>query len=140
MKFRPLLTALFAATAFSPPSNQSLITNSKSDTSTYCLPVPGQHASATIIPRMQRPRPGEVSLGASASSNITKTNSPVSSAIPPPPAWVLTLEEILTATFRVVITVLTLFNVNVTWRIRADLDRRPRGLRHAWAGVRVEIV
>ncbi|KAF6227674.1 hypothetical protein HO173_012004 [Letharia columbiana] len=100
---------------------------------------------------MQRPRPDEVSLpppasanaGASAASNIAKDNSSTSftpQTIPSPPAWVLTLEDLITAIYRIVITILTLFNVNITWRIRANQDRRPRGLRHAWAGVRLEFV
>lgn len=132
MKIRPLLTALFAATAFSPPSIQSRIAKPSSITSTYCIPVPRRHAFATIVPRVQRARPHEVSLsppalansGASASSNVTKSNTSTSSARdarPPLPAWVLTLDDILTAIFRILITILTLFNVNITWRIRGEL-------------------
>ncbi|CAD6581690.1 MAG: hypothetical protein ASARMPREDX12_000631 [Alectoria sarmentosa] len=88
---------------------------------------------------MQRPRPDDVSLSppalvapsSSMTKNVTKDNDSTSSvlhAVPPP---ILTLEDIVTAIFRIIITILTLFNVNIAWRIRANQDRRPRGLRHA---------
>lgn len=172
----PTLTALLAATAFPPRTMQARITKKEPTSSIYCLPVslPPRPISAPILPRKQRARPHKISLSpptlagpsTSTTRNVTKRNDSTSSApqaIPPPPAWVLTLEDIVTVIFRIVITILTLFNVNITWRIRGEWHRspcaehgcqsarlmcpianqdrrRPRGLRHAWAGVRLEIV
>ena len=102
-------------------------------TSTSCVPIQQRRAFATILPRIQRLKPDEVSLSPptlppnqATTHNHTKHNdstSPNSHTIPPPPAWVLTLEDLITAIFRIVITTLTLFNVNITWRIRGEYSR-----------------
>lgn len=132
MKLIPQLTALLAATAFSHPTTQSRISKTEPTTSVYCVPiVPRRYISATILPRMQGPRPDEVSLsppalngpGPSTSNNITKTNISTSRSLhtlPSPPTWVVTVEDLITAIFRIVMTVLALFNVNITWRIRGE--------------------
>lgn len=176
MNLLPTLTALLAATAFPPRTMQARITKTEPTSSICCLPVslPPRPTSTTILPRKQRARPHKMTLSpptlagpsTSTTPNVTKRNDSTSSApqaVPPPPAWVLMLEDIVTVIFRIVIAILTLFNVNITWRIRGEWHRspcaehgcqsarlmcpianqdrrRPRGLRHAWAGVRLEIV
>lgn len=137
MQLRPLLAALLIAAAFSPLTFQSQTSTPNPTTSIYCVPLPRRHTSATILPRMRRPRPDEVSLsppsltGPSTSTtpkNGTKDHNSSSyplHTLPPPPAWVLTMEDIITAIFRTVITILTLFNVNITWRIRGECYGRP---------------
>ena len=170
MKPFPLLIALVATIAFST-TVESRLPKTSSDTCTYHIPTHHRLTLTTILPRTQRPKPNEVSLSPPTlpvpakpgSHNITKNNSSTSSTpqeMPSPPAWVLTVEDLITAIFRIVLTILTLFNVNITWRIRgeyqsmtahkrchpnlthptANQDRRRRGLRNAWAGVRFEIV
>ena len=130
MQLRPLPAALLAATAFSLLTIQSQTSTHNPTTSTYCVPVPRRHNSAKILPRMRRPDPNEMSLSPPSltgpSTNVTKDTSPSSNplqALPPPSNWVLTLEDLITAVFRIVITILTLFNVNITWRIRGECHR-----------------
>lgn len=137
MRLLPLLAVSLAATASSPPTLQSrVIKCSEPTASTECVPAPRRHTSVAIVRRMQRPRPDELPLpppasanaGASASSNIAQDNSSTSftpQTIPSPPAWVLTLEDLVTAICRIFITILTLFNVNITWRIRGECQRSP---------------
>ena len=128
MKPFPLVTALCATIAFSA-TVESRLPKTKADTCTYYVPTRPRLTFTTIFPRTQRPRPDELPLSPpalpapakSSSNNVTKDNSSTSSTpqeMPSPPAWVLTAEDLITAVFRVVITVLTLFNVNITWRIR----------------------
>lgn len=134
MQLRPLLTALLAATAFSPPTIQSQSSTDHPTLNTYCVPIPRRHTSAPILPRMRRPRPDAISLSppplsnpSTSTTNVSKDTNASSNplhALPPPPAWVLTLEDLITAIFRVVMTILTLFNVNITWRIRGEWHRR----------------
>ena len=134
MQFRPLLAALLLAAAFFPLTIQSQTSTPNPTTSIYCVPLPRRYTSATVLPRMRRPRPDEVSLSpppltgpSTPTTNGTKHNNSSSyplHALPPPPAWVLTMEDIITAIFRTVITILTLFNVNITWRIRGECQRR----------------
>lgn len=125
MNLPSLFTALLAATAFSPPTVQFRITKPESTTSTYCVP--------TILPRMQRPRPDDLSLSppalvapsSSTTNNVTKDNNSTSSVLHLVPPPLLTFEDIFTAIFRIIITILTLFNVNITWRIRGEYHRNP---------------
>lgn len=131
MNIFSLFTALLAATALAPPTIQCRITKTEPTASTYCVRFPRRHTSATILPRVQRPRPDEVSLSSPSltgpNTNVTKFNESTTSplqALPPQPAWVLTLEDLVTTIFRIVITILTLFNVNITWRIRGECHRR----------------
>lgn len=128
-----LLAAFLAATACSPLTIQSQTSTQIPTTGFYCVPIPSRPASATILPRMQRPRPHEMSLSppplsdpSTSVTNLTKDTNPSSNPLhmlPPPPAWVLTLEDLISAIFRIVITILTLFNVNITWRIRGKFQR-----------------
>ena len=136
MQLHPLLAALLLVATFSPLTIQSQISTQSSTTSIYCVPLPHRHTSATILPRTRRPRPDDISLspppltGPSPSTtpkNGTKDHNSSSyplDMLPPPPAWVLTMEDIITAIFRVVMTILTLFNVNITWRIHGECQRR----------------
>ena len=136
MNILTLITALLMATSFPRLTIQTRIAEKQSTNSIYCVSVPRRHTSATMLPRMQRPRPDDVSLSVpalsgpstSTTNNITKDNNSTShtlQVLPTPPAWVLTLEDLITAIFRVVITILTLFNVNITWRIRGECYRSP---------------
>lgn len=129
-----LLAALLATIALSTFTLQSNALETKHGTTTYCVPVPRRLVLATILPRAQRPRPDEVSLSppaladprTSTSTNVTRDNSSTSStphAMPSPPTWVLTVEDLITALFRIVVTILTLFNVNITWRIHGECQR-----------------
>ena len=169
MKLFPLITALLATIAFST-TVESRLPKTKADTCSCYVPTHRRLTLTTILSRTQRSRPDEVSLSPPAlpapqkpsSNNITKDNSSTFSTPQEPsaPAWILTVEDLLTAIFRVVITILALFNVNITWRIRgeypstiahkecqanltrptANQDRRPPRVRNPWAGVRFEIV
>ena len=130
MKPVPLLIALFATIAFSA-TVESRLPKTNVDTCTCYVPTHRRLTLASILPRKERSGPNEVSLSPPAlpapeepaSYNVTKDNKSTSSTpqgMPSPPAWVLTVEDIITAVFRIVITILTLFNVNITWRIRGE--------------------
>lgn len=135
MRLHPIFTALLATLALFPPTVQSRSTKTVPATLNYCVGVPLQHTSATILRRKQRPTPKEISLSppalnapsSSITENPTRANNATSStphALPPLPPWFLTVEDVVTAIFRIIITALTLFNVNVTWRIRGECQRK----------------
>ena len=84
-------------------------------------------ARVTIQSRMHGARPDEVSLPppalpnppTSAWNNTSKHNnstSPFPKIIPQPPTWALTVEDLVTAVYRIVSIVLTLLNINITLR------------------------
>lgn len=80
--------------------------------------------------RMKSTRSGEVSLSPESTplpyytraDNSTKTNTtlPIQQSSLKIPSWVPTLENIITPIFRTVILILTLFNVNITWRLHGQ--------------------
>lgn len=131
MRLRPLFAALLATVASFPPNVQSRITRTEPTTFNHCADIPPHHTSATILRRKQGSTPKEMSLSqpaltgpsTSITKNLTRGNNATSStlrALPPLPPWVLTLEDLITANFRIVITALTLFNVSITWRLRDE--------------------
>ena len=151
--------------ATTQPRMQSLTTRTDSKASTCNFPVRLWSTRVMIQPRKYRATPDEVSLSppalpnspASALNNNSKYNnstSPLSHMLPQPPTWVLTLEDLITAIFRIVSIVLALFNINITWRFHgkcheivgrtsikltcslANQGHRPREVRHAWGEVR----
>ena len=153
------------ACATSQPHMPSSITNTDPTASTCHFPIRRWPARVTIQPRVHRVRPDEVSLSplalpnspASALNDTSKhhnSTSPLSHIPTQPPTWVLTLEDLITAIFRIVSIVLALFNINITWRFHgkcheivgrtstkltcslANQGHRPREVRHAWPGVR----
>ena len=127
MKFLHVLAALLTVLAVSPSTILSLTTDTDLNISTYHVPVRCWPARATIQPRMHGARPDEVSLSPPAlpnspasALNITKKHNNSTSSfpqiLPQTPTWVLTLEDLVTAIYRIVSIVLTLFNINITWR------------------------
>ena len=197
MKLLHFLTALLTFLKLSPPTIQSLTTDTDPNISTDHVPVRRWPTRATIqshkqslttktdskastchVPirrwptrvmvqaRMHGARPDDVSLSppalpdspTSALNNTTKHNNPTSPSpqtLPQPPTWALTLEDLVTAIYRIVSIVLTLFNINITWRFHgkchsswrtrtsttltcplANHGHQPREARRAWAGVR----
>ncbi|KAM0806116.1 hypothetical protein BDR22DRAFT_883853 [Usnea florida] len=137
------------ARATSQPRMPSSPTKTDFKASTCHVPVPIHRwpARVTIQPRMHRARPDELSLSppalpnfpASTSNNTSKDNSstnPSPQGLSPPLTWVLTLEDLITAMYRIVSILLTVFNINITWRFHAHHAHQPREARHAWDGVR----
>ena len=145
---------------------QTLTTNLNPTISTCYVPVRRWPTRVTIQPRMHRARPDELSLsppalpnspssGLNNTSNHNKSTSPSPQIIPQPPTWTLTVEDLVTAVYRIVNILLTLFNINITWRFHgkchsswrtrtsttltcplANHGHHPREARRAWAGVR----
>lgn len=153
------------ARATSQPRMQSSTTMTGSKASACHVPVRLWSTRVMIQPRKYRARPDEVSLSPPALANSPastpndtskhhNSTSPLSHILPQPPTWVLTLEDLVTAIFRIVSIVLALFNINITWRFHgkcheivgrtstkltcslANQGHRPREVRYAWAGVR----
>lgn len=130
MKLFPLLSFFFATIVFST-TVESRLSKIKPDTCACYVPTHRRLTLTTILSRTQRSRPVEVSLSPPTlpipakptSNNITKDNSSTSSTpqkMPSAPAWVLTVEDLITAIFRIVVTILAFFNVSITWRIRGE--------------------
>lgn len=147
MKFLHVPAALLTVLAFYPSTIQSLTTDTDLDISTYHVSVRCWPTRAIIQPRMHGARPDEVSLSppalpnspASALNNTSTHNnstSPSPQLLPQPPTWALTLEDLVTAIYRILTIVLTLFNINITWRFHGHHGHQPREARYAWAGVR----
>ena len=105
------------------------ITGNTTDVPARCMSIAGRLTCSNK--RLKRSRKGEFSISppsppsSPSAPSLTpisrapkKTNhTSTSSAAPNLQSWTPLLERILTAVFRAVITILTLFNVNFTWRI-----------------------
>ena len=115
---------------------QSLMTNPDPTISTCHNPTRRWPTRAMVQARMHGARPDEVSLSpptlpnspASALNNTSKHNnstSPSPHILPHPPTWALTVEDLVTAVYRIVSIVLTLFNINITWRFHGKCHGSP---------------
>ena len=126
----------------SQPRILSSTTKTDSKASTYHIPIRSWPARVTIQPRMHGARPGELSLSPptlpnfppSALSNTSKDNNSTSlsqQTFSQPVTWVLTLEDLITAIYRILSIVLTLFNINITWRFHGKCHSSPTYLDKA---------
>lgn len=89
-----------------------------------------RYTHSIIRTRTKRSRSGKVSLSPESapppyikpnnSTKTTNTTLPIQQSSPKIPFWFPTLEAIVTPIFRAVLLILTLFNVNITWRIHGQ--------------------
>ena len=110
------------------PVSESTRTND-SLTSPDCVTVAHQGTYPILHTRMKRSRSSEVSLSPQSAppsytkpDNGTETNTTLSIEQHPQSTYsrIPFLENIITPIFRTVILLLTLFNVNITWRIHGQ--------------------
>ena len=96
--------------------------------------VARQDVHSILRMRIRNSRGGEVSLSPPSATppyikpdNNTKTNATLPSQQPDPkvPYWFPALENIVTPIFRTVILILTIFNVNITWRLHGQFPTLP---------------
>ena len=133
MKLVPLIIIVlisFSATlVVSSPTDglKSTMCPPGSNVSGYCPPCPNIGARPAFFAHyraLKRARKDELSISPGAllpsppsygspSDNTTYTTTDSASL----PGWSPSVETIVTAIFRALLTVLTLFNVNITWRI-----------------------
>ena len=88
---------------------------------TPCLCVAGRLALSSHHNLLKRSHKPESSISpptlAPPNSNGKTNNTQIADQESTLPSSLLTLENLITVVFRAVITVLTIFNVNITWRI-----------------------
>lgn len=84
-----------------------------------------------IRTKTKRSRSGRVSLSPesapppyikpnNSTKTITNTTLPIQQSSSKIPLWIPTFENIITPIFRAVILILTVFNINITWRIHGQ--------------------
>ena len=140
-----ILTILVAINYASchPPPHHALepqlesIRKNQSVTGSKCVAVAHRDPQSILRTRMKRSRIGKISLSPQSPppplppyigpDNSTETNSTLPTQRPSPQmsSWIPTLEDIVTPIFRTLILVLTLFNVNITWRIHGQWPALP---------------
>ena len=130
MKFALVVLLSFAITTFalnpfrhsdSPGSRMHHTAGNTSGDCTKCLCITGRLAFSShhILPRRSHKSDPSISPPSLAPSSNTATinaTQPASSQSQLP-SWSPAVDTLVTAVFRAVITVLTLFNVNITWRL-----------------------
>ena len=113
------------------PPDKSICRNHSVTGSNYVPAIHG-YTRSTLRMRIERSQSGKISLSPQSSlppypspDNSTKTTTNTTLPIQQPsskiPFWIPTLESIITPIFRAVILILTLFNINITWRIHGQL-------------------
>lgn len=114
-----------------------------------CVAAAHRNTHSSFGTRMKRSRTGRVSLSSGSApspyitpDNSTKTNStktdgtktnntkkngtetnttiPAQQTFPKIPSWIPTLENVITPIFRTILLLLTLFNIDMTWRIHGQ--------------------
>lgn len=87
------------------------------------------HTNSMLRTRIKRSQSGKISLSPESApppyirpDNSTKTNTtlPIQQPSRNTPSWISTLEYVITPIFRAVILLLTLLNVDITWRIHGQ--------------------
>ena len=123
-----------------PPTRDALrpdsetVNGNHSVSGSNCVTV--AYPNTDMIPhtRMKRARSGRMSLSPDPASppsnkpdNTTGNNStlPILQGSLRLPRWVPSLENVITPIFRTIILILTLFNVNITWRIHGQWPALP---------------
>ena len=89
-----------------------------------------RYTHSILRTRTKRSRSGKLSLSPESapppyikpnnSTKTTNTTLPIQQSSSKIPFWFPTLEAIVTPIFRVVLLIITLFNVNITWRIHGQ--------------------
>ena len=101
---------------------------------TNCVALVRQDVHSILRMRIRNLRGGEVSLSPQSATppytkpdNSTKANAtlPSQQASSKIPYWFPALKNIVTPIFRTVILILTLFNINITWRIHGQCPTPP---------------
>lgn len=86
-----------------------------------CVSASGRCTYTNYQARIWRSRHGDVSMSPEIGMpSLPSKKSTQTSTLQAPrglPSWVPTLETVITSIFRTVITVLSLFNVNITWKL-----------------------
>ena len=91
--------------------------------------VARQDIHSILRMRMRHLRSGGVSLSPPSApppyvkpDNNTKTNATLHNSHPSPKiySWIPAFQDVVTPIFRAVILILTLFNINITWRIHGE--------------------
>lgn len=133
MKLAPFIMMVLIPPSFtlvvSSPTNgfKSTMSRPARDISGYCTPCPSivdRPAFVAHYRALKRVRKDELSISPGASlpslpsygspsDNTTNNTTNIASQ----PGWSPSIDNIVTAIFRALLTVLTLFNVNITWRI-----------------------
>lgn len=94
-----------------------------------CVAVVRQDVHSILRMRMRNLRGGEASLSPQSATppyikpdNSSKTNVtlPSQQTSQKTPYWFPALENIVTPIFRTVILILTIFNINITWRLHGE--------------------
>ena len=138
MKFQafvlPILFAL-CCTSYHIPNCKIVETQYKRNNMTHsvtsgdCVAVVPQDTHLTHRTSVKRSRIGEVSFSPEPVSNpytnpenstTSNTTLPIQQQSLNGPSWMLRFEGIVTPVFRTVILLLTLFNINITWRIHGQ--------------------
>ena len=113
--------------AWPTDSLKSTMSRPAGDISGYCTPCPSISDHSAVFAHyraLKRARKDDLSISpgaslpsppsySSPSENTTNNTTDIASL----PGWSPSIDTIVTAIFRAILTVLTLFNVNITWRI-----------------------
>ena len=108
--------------------------------SSFCVKDPYHTLPPPSAPRSKRSHDGEISISPDSFSPPSPLNHTQASTPATDQWWPPTAETVLTAVFRAVVTILSLLNVNFTWRIHGELKdicyqlrvdiQYSRGVRH----------
>ena len=114
------------------PVPESILSNSSITTSDY-VPTAHQDTHSIICTRMKRSQIRKISVSPEPApppyikpENSTKPDNSTTTTTMQQPSpritsWIPPLEDIVTPIFRAVLLVLTLFNVNISWRIHGRI-------------------